>query len=99
VGTGGPFPGVKRGRGAMLTTHLHVVPRSRIIRTYTPVSLGACMAVSGQIFFFLDFPIILDGQFFSLCIKAFEAVPMCAYELSPAVLGDDSGHNVIAQNV
>jgi hypothetical protein len=26
-GTGGPFPGVKRGRGVMLTTHPHLVPR------------------------------------------------------------------------
>jgi hypothetical protein len=28
VGTGGPFPGVKRGRGVMLTTHPYLVPRS-----------------------------------------------------------------------
>jgi hypothetical protein len=28
MGTGGPFPGVKRGRGVMLTTHPHLVPRS-----------------------------------------------------------------------
>jgi hypothetical protein len=28
MGTGGPFPGVKRGRGVMLTTHAHPVPRS-----------------------------------------------------------------------
>jgi hypothetical protein len=26
VGTGGPFPGVKRGRGVTLTTHFHLVP-------------------------------------------------------------------------
>jgi hypothetical protein len=25
MGTGGPFPGVKRGRGVMLTTHPHLV--------------------------------------------------------------------------
>jgi hypothetical protein len=28
MGTGGPFPGVKRSRGVMLTTHPHLVPRS-----------------------------------------------------------------------
>jgi hypothetical protein len=28
MGTGGPFPGVKRGRGVMLTTHPYLVPRS-----------------------------------------------------------------------
>jgi hypothetical protein len=35
MGTGGPFPGAKRGRVVKLTTHLHVVPRSRIGRSYT----------------------------------------------------------------
>jgi hypothetical protein len=28
-------PGVKRGRGVTLTTHPHLVPRSRMSRTYT----------------------------------------------------------------
>jgi len=28
VGTGGLFPGLKRGRGVTLTTHPHLVPRS-----------------------------------------------------------------------
>jgi hypothetical protein len=28
MGTGGPSPGVKRGRGVTLTTHPHLVPRS-----------------------------------------------------------------------
>jgi hypothetical protein len=28
MGIGGPFSGVKRGRGVMLTTHPHLVPRS-----------------------------------------------------------------------
>jgi hypothetical protein len=35
MGTGGPFPGAKRGRGVMLTTHPHLVPRSRVSRSYT----------------------------------------------------------------
>jgi hypothetical protein len=33
MGTGGPFPGAKRGRGVTLTTHPHLVPRSRISRS------------------------------------------------------------------
>jgi hypothetical protein len=28
-------PGVKRARGVMLTTHSHLVPRSRMSRSYT----------------------------------------------------------------
>jgi hypothetical protein len=35
MGTGGTFPGVKSGRGVMLTTHPHLVPRSRMSRSYT----------------------------------------------------------------
>jgi hypothetical protein len=35
LGTGGPFPGAKRGRGVTLTTHPHLVPRSRMSRSYT----------------------------------------------------------------
>jgi hypothetical protein len=35
TGTGGPFPGAKGGRGLTLTTHPHLVPRSRISRSYT----------------------------------------------------------------
>jgi hypothetical protein len=35
MGTAGSFPGVKRGRGVTLTTHPHLVPRSRMSRSYT----------------------------------------------------------------
>jgi hypothetical protein len=48
MGTGGPFPGAKLGRGVTLTTHPHLVPRSRMSRSYTsspPPS--ATMACSG----------------------------------------------------
>jgi hypothetical protein len=47
MGTGGPFPGVKRGRGVTLTTHPHLVPRSRMSRIYTPLPPSASMACSG----------------------------------------------------
>jgi hypothetical protein len=35
MGPGGPFPGVKRGWGVTLTTHPHLVRRSRMSRSYT----------------------------------------------------------------
>jgi hypothetical protein len=35
MGTGGPFPGIKRGRGVMLTTHPYLVPRAWMSRSYT----------------------------------------------------------------
>jgi hypothetical protein len=34
MGTGGPSPGAKRGRGVTLTTHPDLVPRSRMSRSY-----------------------------------------------------------------
>jgi hypothetical protein len=47
MGTGGTFPGVKRGSGVTLTTHLHIVPRYRMSRSYTPFLPSAYMACSG----------------------------------------------------
>jgi hypothetical protein len=47
MGTGGPFPGEKRGRGVMLTTHPHLVPRSWMSRSYTPLPSSASMACRG----------------------------------------------------
>jgi len=47
MGTGGPFPGVKRVRDVTLTTHHHLVPRSRISRSYTSSSPSAFTACSG----------------------------------------------------
>jgi hypothetical protein len=34
MGTGGPFPGVKRGRGVTLTTFPNLVPKSRMSGSY-----------------------------------------------------------------
>jgi hypothetical protein len=47
MGTEGPFPGAKRGRGVTLTTHL--VPRSRMSRSYTSSPPSATMACSGSV--------------------------------------------------
>jgi hypothetical protein len=38
IGIGGPFPGPKRGRSLTLPTHSHLVPRSRMNRSYTSSS-------------------------------------------------------------
>jgi hypothetical protein len=40
-------PGLKRGRGVTLTTHPHLVPRSRMSRSYTSLLPSAFMACSG----------------------------------------------------
>jgi hypothetical protein len=40
-------PGVKRGRGVTLTTHPHLVPRSRMSRNYNSSQLSEFMACSG----------------------------------------------------
>jgi hypothetical protein len=49
MGTGGPFPGAKRGRDVTLTTHPHLVPKSGM-RSYTSSPPSACMACSGTAF-------------------------------------------------
>jgi hypothetical protein len=49
VGTGGGSPGLKRGRGVMLTTHPHLMPRSRIPHLPPSASLtcsGTALALS-----------------------------------------------------
>jgi hypothetical protein len=61
MGTGGPFPGGKSAAGAVtLTTHPHLVPRSRISRSYTSSPPSASMACSGTalLFFFCFIPYI-----------------------------------------
>jgi hypothetical protein len=48
VGTAGVLsPGLKRGRGVTLTTHSHLVPRSRMSRSYTSSPLSAFMECIG----------------------------------------------------
>jgi hypothetical protein len=46
TGTGGPSPGVKGSWGVMLTTHPHLVPRSRMSRSYTTSPPSASMVCS-----------------------------------------------------
>jgi hypothetical protein len=47
VGTGGPIPGAKRGRGVTLTTHPHLVPRSSMSRSYTSSPPSASVTCRG----------------------------------------------------
>jgi hypothetical protein len=47
MGTGVLSPGLKRGRGKTLTTHPHLVLRSRMSRSYTSSPPSAFMACSG----------------------------------------------------
>jgi hypothetical protein len=52
MGTGGPFPGTKRGRGVTLTTHPHLVPRSGMSRSYAsspPKSLRGCSGTANRL--------------------------------------------------
>jgi hypothetical protein len=46
VGTGGPFPGAKRGRGVTLTTHPHLMPSPRMSMSYPPLPPIATLACS-----------------------------------------------------
>jgi hypothetical protein len=47
IGTGGSFPGAKRDQGVTLTTHPHLVPRSRMSTNYTSSPPSATMTCSG----------------------------------------------------
>jgi hypothetical protein len=53
MGTGGPFPGAKRGRGVTLTTHPHLVPWSGMSRSYTSTPPSDCVARSGTALLYL----------------------------------------------
>jgi hypothetical protein len=50
MGTGGPFPGGKARPGRDADHSPHVMPRSRMSRSYIPLPLRACMACSGAVF-------------------------------------------------
>jgi hypothetical protein len=72
MGTGGPLPEAKRGRGMTLTTHPHLVPRSRISRSYTS---SPSKRHHGVLFF---------TQTISLCLIQFQILPM-SLELTSCV--------------
>jgi hypothetical protein len=47
-------PGVKRGRVVTLTTHSHLMPRSRMSRSYASSPLGACESLRGSFTFYFE---------------------------------------------
>jgi hypothetical protein len=55
------FSGVKRGRGVMLTTHPHLVPRLRMNKSYTSSPPRASMACGGTALLFFYFTLYLNG--------------------------------------
>jgi hypothetical protein len=73
VGTGGPFPGVKGGRVVTLTTPTHLVPRSRMIRSYTPTPHCRLHGGSGTAFDFTFTVVFLmesKNEFSATCCDA-----------------------------
>jgi hypothetical protein len=59
MGIGGPLPGRKRGRGVTLTTHPHLMPRSRMNRSYLSSPPSASMAFSGTALALAAFSLVL----------------------------------------
>jgi hypothetical protein len=70
MGTGGPFPGAKRGQGVTLTTHPYLVPRSRMNRSYTSLPPSASMAWSGTALL-LPCTLTIRKSFCAFCICEF----------------------------
>jgi hypothetical protein len=69
MGTGDHSLGVKRGRGVTLTTHPHLVPRSRMSRSYTSSPPQAPpWRVSGTA---LPFDIYSHIKVMSCCVRSF----------------------------
>jgi hypothetical protein len=62
MGTGGPVPEAKRGRGVTLTTHPHLVPRSRMSRSYISSPQAPSWRVAG---------LLLDSKFCLYCLHNF----------------------------
>jgi hypothetical protein len=56
VGTGGLYPGLKRGRAVTMTTHPHPVPRSWMSRSYTSSPPCASVGVLWDCFTNLPLP-------------------------------------------
>jgi hypothetical protein len=55
MGTGGPLPRANRGRGMMLTTHPHLLKRSRMKRSYTSSPHWFIRGIAGQLrFYFME---------------------------------------------
>jgi hypothetical protein len=74
-------PGVKRGRGVMLTTHPHLVPRLRMSGSYTSSSPCASMACSGVTFLLQAVKNLLQVQYQKKQVFR-EHVPFTEWEMA-----------------
>jgi hypothetical protein len=61
MGTGVLSLGLNRGGGVTLTTHTHLVPKSRIIRSYTSTQPSAFVACSGTALAFFETELNIQG--------------------------------------
>jgi hypothetical protein len=61
MGAWGPFPGIKRGRGVTLATYPHLVPRSRMSRSYTAPP-SASVPSSGTV-------LLAHPPVFAICVR------------------------------
>jgi hypothetical protein len=66
MGTGS-FPAKKHGWGVMLTTHSHLVPRSRMSRSYTSSPPWSLFGVAGLFYFYLYLGLHVDTVILWLC--------------------------------
>jgi hypothetical protein len=64
LGTGGAFPGTKHGRGVTLTSHPHLVPRSRMSRSYTSCPPKPHYGMYRDCFAFIQGEKLLKGRNF-----------------------------------
>jgi hypothetical protein len=64
IGTGGPFPGLKRCREVTLTTHPHLVPRSIISSSYTSSPTWRLCDDGGTVLFIVE-----DNEIWLLVFK------------------------------
>jgi hypothetical protein len=87
MGTGGPFPGAKRGRGVTLTTHPHLVPRSGMSRSYTSSPPKRLRGVLRDCFAFFFFFALLYIMYFILFFRRHKPKPkrhtICVSSVAP----------------
>jgi hypothetical protein len=91
MGTGRPFLGAKRSQGVMLTTHPHLVPSSKMSRSYTSSPPSATMACSRSALLF-----IISMQVITPLYLHFERKQTSRdgrYSWQCCVIGDGHGSN------
>jgi hypothetical protein len=75
MGTRSTFPGVKRGRNVMLTTDPHLLPISRISRSYTLLPFAHAWQIVGQLYFLLQFRLSTAWMSFLLTFLQWQGIP------------------------